>query len=116
MLYIRRKDNPLIIKSWGNVSPGGLGEFDSEIYEEVVADALPVSWQAELPSKSLDVALQDIYKALPLALRAASASDIKIAQTMIQLGDLEGAQEYLEASDLDASVKASALALFVAED
>ena len=116
MLYIRKKDNPLMIKSWGNVEPGGLGEFDTELYEEVLADNLPPGWQSELPPKSLDVLLQELYRSLPIALRAVSAADIKIAQIMIQLGDLEGAQEYLESSDLEASVKAMCLALFTAEN
>ena len=116
MLYIRKKDNPLLIKSWGNVEPGGLGEFDTELYEEVLADNLPDGWQTESPPKSLDVLLQELYRSLPIALRALSAGDIKIAQTMLQLGDLEGAKEYLESSDLDTSIKTMCLALFTIED
>ena len=35
MRYIRRKDDHNIIKSFGRVGPGGLGEFDESVYEEV---------------------------------------------------------------------------------
>lgn len=35
MRYIRRKDNHNIIKGFGYVQPGGLGEFDEAVYEEV---------------------------------------------------------------------------------
>jgi len=77
-----------------------------------MADNLPNGWQPEQAPKSLDIQLQDLYKSLPISVRAISATDIKIAQTMIQLGDIEGAKEYLEASGLESQVKSSFLALF----
>jgi len=112
MLYIRKKSNPLILKSWGNVSSGGLGEYDTDLYEEVLADNLPDGWQPEQAPKSLDMQLQNVYKSMPIATRAVSATDVKIAQIMIQLGDIEGAKEYLEASELEPEVKNSFLTLF----
>jgi hypothetical protein len=46
MRYIRRKDDPLKVKSFGHVDIGGLGEFDPEIYEEVEGE-LPEEWEKE---------------------------------------------------------------------
>ena len=35
MRYLRRKDDHTIIKGFGYVKPGGLGEFDENVYEEI---------------------------------------------------------------------------------
>lgn len=48
MRFIRSKQNPLIIKAFGCVGPGGLGEFDPQKYEEVEG-ALPEGYQIEVP-------------------------------------------------------------------
>jgi len=45
MLVIREKANPLKIKAYGFTEPGGLGEFDSAVYEEVKLVALPENWE-----------------------------------------------------------------------
>jgi hypothetical protein len=45
MLVIRKKDNHNQIKSYGYVEKGGLGEFDSSIYEEIEIDELPEGWE-----------------------------------------------------------------------
>lgn len=47
MRYIRRIDNPLIVKASGFVGPGGLGDFDPAVYEEVEGE-LPDGWQQEV--------------------------------------------------------------------
>jgi hypothetical protein len=113
MIYIRRKDNPLVIRSWGSAQAGGLGTYNTEIYEEVVADELPEGWQIEAPPLPLASQLQLLYKSLPLAARVASALVFKTCQLMLQLDDLEGARDYLIDSDLELSLKEAALALFV---
>lgn len=46
MRYIRRKDNPRILKSFGYVEAGGLGSFDPAIYEEIEGE-LPSGWEIE---------------------------------------------------------------------
>jgi hypothetical protein len=45
MLVVRQKDNHLKILKSGYVSSGGLGEFDSSIYEEIEIDELPEGWE-----------------------------------------------------------------------
>jgi hypothetical protein len=45
MLVIRKKDNHNQIKSYGYVGKGGLGDFDSSIYEEIELDYLPEGWE-----------------------------------------------------------------------
>lgn len=44
MLVIREKTNNLNILAWGYVQQGGLGEFDTSIYEEIELDELPEGW------------------------------------------------------------------------
>jgi hypothetical protein len=68
MRYIRRIDNPLLIKASGCVGPGGLGEFDPAIYEEVAGE-LPEDWEAEQPT-DLAFRLAGIFDSQPVSLRA----------------------------------------------
>lgn len=44
MLVIREKTNNLNILAWGYVQQGGLGEFDTSIYEEIELENLPEGW------------------------------------------------------------------------
>lgn len=64
MLLLRRKDNPLIIKASGEVEPGGLGEYDASIYEEVVADGFPVGAMLECAIR-LGPKINELVNALP---------------------------------------------------
>lgn len=43
MRYIREIANPLNIARFGDVGPGGLGSFDTDIYEEIEGE-LPENW------------------------------------------------------------------------
>ncbi len=55
--YIRSKINPSAILSFGYVAPGGLGEFDSNQYEEVEGE-LPEGWvRAAAPTDPFITAL-----------------------------------------------------------
>jgi len=45
MRVIRKKNNPNIIKAYGYVEAGGLGDYDSTIFEEVQLDQLPESFE-----------------------------------------------------------------------
>jgi|688.fasta_scaffold410564_2 hypothetical protein len=45
MLVIRKKDNHKQIKASGYVGKGGLGEFDSNVFEEIEIDELPEDWE-----------------------------------------------------------------------
>lgn len=112
MLYIRRKDNPLVVKAWGDAGLGGLGEFDTALYEEVLADELPEGWMLEEQEKPLDIRLQNAYKALPIASRIEAAIFVKNAQIMIQLEDIPGAQTYLQEAELDSQIKNMLLDVF----
>lgn len=49
MQVVRRKDDHLKILKAGYVAPGGLGEFDTDIYEEVTLDAMPEGFTLETP-------------------------------------------------------------------
>jgi hypothetical protein len=114
MIYIRRKDNPLMIRSWGEGDSGALGAFDSALYEEVIADDLPENWILEEPPVPIETKLQLLYKSLAIDVRAQSVGIFTTTQLMIQLDDLEGAQAYLEASSLPADIKMTALSYFIA--
>ena len=112
MIYIRRKDNPLLIRAFGSAESGGLGAYNSAEYEEVIADELPEGWILEEPELPLDTKIRMLYKSLPLASRVRNAIVFKTCQLMLQLDDLEGALDYLTNSDLDSGIKESAIAFF----
>jgi hypothetical protein len=54
MFAIRKKDNHNQFLAWGYTETGGLGEFDSTIFEEVELDSLPENYE--------------MYKEKPLAM------------------------------------------------
>lgn len=64
MRFIRRLDNPLIIKTWGFVGPGALGPFDANVYEEVVGE-LPDGYEMEALPASLVQRLSAIFEGIP---------------------------------------------------
>jgi hypothetical protein len=45
MLVIRKKENHNKIKSWGHTQIGGLGEYDSDVFEEVEIESLPLNYE-----------------------------------------------------------------------
>lgn len=50
MFVVCRKDNPLVLKAYGQtLSPGGLCQFDPTVYEEIEVLQLPEGWTMELP-------------------------------------------------------------------
>lgn len=49
MQVVRRKDDHLKILKAGYVPQGGLGDFDTAIYEEVTLDSLPEGFSLETP-------------------------------------------------------------------
>lgn len=64
--YIRNKLSPLQILAWGYVGAGGLGEFDTETYEEIVGVAsLPNGYQL-IRSYSIQEQLDVVFNSLPM--------------------------------------------------
>lgn len=99
MLYIRRKDSPLIIKAFGQVSPGGLGTFDPLVYEEISGD-LPKDWQQEVVISPIDKIKSIFQKAIlekPSLMTASVQKDLlksaDIIERALNLGLNEAASE-----------------------
>lgn len=69
MRYIRLKSDPLKVLSYGYVGPGGLGDFDPELYEEVEGD-LPEGWELYEPPTLLK-RMAALFDGLPGVARGA---------------------------------------------
>lgn len=96
MFYIRRKDNPLWIKASGNtLAPGGLGEFDQNLYEEVEGP-LPQGWQEEPRQLSLGERLQQVFMAQSTAVRAQFYLQQAAVKSALEQEDLAAARLLIE--------------------
>lgn len=108
MRIIRRKDNPLVIKSSGYVGPGGLGPFDSSVYEEVEVAALPNGWiQESIESKESQVkqaraGMLAMYKNASVELRSMFSDVITKINALLDLEDFELALFFAQAVDVSA--------------
>lgn len=69
---IRRLNEPLTLKSWGYTEAGGLGEFDTSIYEELVLESLPEGWRREEQVQTPLAQGLDLVKHLEAAFAGAS--------------------------------------------
>jgi hypothetical protein len=90
MRYIRRKENHLMIKAFGFTSAGGLGDFDTQVYEEVEGD-LPQGFQMEVLD-SLNAQLDDIFMNLPPEIRAVFYQQKAAVKIALESQDVEAAQ------------------------
>jgi hypothetical protein len=113
MRYIRRKDDPLKVIASGEVGLGGLGAFDTDIYEEIEGE-LPEGFIFETP-KTLPQRLNDIFNAQAPEVRAQFGplkASVKIffdeGDTLAVLATINGAQ----VSEALQPVKDQMLALF----
>lgn len=112
MHYIRRKDNTLMIKAFGMVAAGGLGTFDTSLYEEVEGE-LPTHWQLEAPPLSgeeLLVQLRALFRGLSVqeqygfrqtmaeVVSAAQGNNIPLMRYIIEQVTLPANMESLRAS------------------
>ena len=109
MRYIRLKSNPNIVLASGYVGPGGLGEFDPELYEEVEGE-LPEGWQQYREPTLLD-RLKEIFNSMDDDIRGvflpsktsvwlelgAEDPDMKAVEAHIRLTPLPPGAEELEA-------------------
>lgn len=102
MLYISRKDNPLMVKAFGKVVSGGLGTFDTTIYEEVQGD-LPEGWQQEKnlsPMEAIKEVFQRACVEKPTFMTPTAQKDLlKLADTIeraFTLGLNEAAREAIK--------------------
>jgi hypothetical protein len=109
MYVIRSKANPLVIKAHGaTMAPGGLGEFDADLFEEVEMQALPQGWQAYTPPPSAKemidagrAAMLGQYKAAPIELRGLFSNTITEINGLLDLEDYELAVAKAQAVDTE---------------
>jgi hypothetical protein len=88
--YIARLDAPTVIKAWGYVEAGGLGQFDPAIYTEVEGtlpqghtfDTEPGTAQQRLTQ------LGEVFKTLPLATQYAFRQTMAEVATAAQGNNL----------------------------
>lgn len=59
MRHLRRKDDHSVIKGFGYVKPGGLGEFDKSVYEEVEGRP-PEGYKMEKPEEKPAMEIDEI--------------------------------------------------------
>jgi hypothetical protein len=106
MRYICRLDDPLAIKAYGYVGPGGLGEFDPATHEEVEGD-LPEGWTMETQPKPLLERLSTVFESVPQDLfPPAVRVHFRLLQSAIRLSleapapDVEAARYAIETATL----------------
>lgn len=83
MRLIRRKDNPLILKAFGYVEPGGLGSFDPTLYEEVEGE-LPLGWEIEKFVSPMDNVKEIFNRAIT---EKPSIATPKVQKELLKLAD-----------------------------
>ena len=92
MFLVRAIENPRIIKAWGyTLAPGGLGEYDPEVFEEVELDNLPEDWELWVEKPILDGPsivrfLRDQFKTSSYAVRRGLISGL-LADFVLLDGD-----------------------------
>lgn len=102
MQLIRRLDNPLVVKAFGSVPFGGLGEFDPSIYIEETVENLPQGWVAEPEPLPLIDQVKAYYSGLPIMQRLALAPSIKLILTLMELQDFESLTAVIDDSEFPA--------------
>lgn len=83
MRYIQRKDNGQV-KAFGYVEPGGLGEFDPDVYEEVEG-ALPKDYVIEPPPLPLKQQITEVF--LDAISKTNSGKSAELQKEVLKLGD-----------------------------
>lgn len=114
MRYIRQKDNPLFIKAYGFVDPGGLGQFDTELFEEAAGE-LPEGWQPALAQPTLAQKLDTVFMGLPTEIRAQFYLQKAAVKMALDSNDVNAAQymiENIEVSPSLLSVKIELISVF----
>ena len=123
MLYIRRKDDHSIVKAFGFGDSGSLGEFDTDIYEEIIADDLPEDYTIEPITPSLAVQLEsiliDALTSNPGVLSDSQVGDVFVLKSgiseMLRFGQVNAAkakiEEFTVPEELE-NVKTQMLSLF----
>ena len=112
--YVREKANPLNYTKAGDVAPGGLGDFDQTLYEEVEG-TLP-DGAVRIKPKGLADELREIFNALPVDIRAYYGPAYSAVQDAILRGDNEAAKLIVENADVPPeleSLKNQMIAVFI---
>ena len=106
MRYIRRKDDPTVVKASGYVPPGGLGEFDEAVYEEIEGRP-PEGYTTEPPEKSLPERLNEKFKTLPVDVRATFYTLKAAVKIALDEGDTDAAKRVIEMAPVTADLEAA---------
>lgn len=96
--HIRRKDNPLKGLGGGYVGPGGLGEFDPEIYEEVEGP-LPEGFEIETV-KTLDQQMDEVLNEQPMAVQIQLAPLMAAGKLFIDTNRLDRLAALIEGAEV----------------
>lgn len=99
MRYICRKDNPLVVKSFGYVQEGGLGEFNPDIYEEIEGP-LPENYIKEPEAGEIAKTLLESFQQLPLDKQAKYAPLKTAVKVELDAGNYELAKAIIENAQL----------------
>lgn len=95
MHYLRRIDNPLVVRAWGHGGPAALGQYDPTQYELVAGD-LPEGYTLEVPPAPLGQRLMTRFEALPLAAQARYVKVMTQVEALLRLGKTDLARYLIE--------------------